>query len=479
MVLVIIGATLAAGGGVYLYSTRQSRLDQSTREIKEREEKTVMLGQEKQELDRRINELEAQLLSVMAPSSSPSAEPVPVKEKSENLEKLKAEIEALKKQKTTVVERIVVETQAPIPAPIQTQQPSPISSLLSKADIIRKIKPSVVYIESGTDANVKGSGFIIDANGYILTNAHVLVVGPISVKLPDGKTAKTIAFAKDEKADIAVLKVGGSFTPVTLGDSNTLEIGDDVYAFGYPFGFSGDVSFKEGTYSRNTEYEGITYIESSVDFHPGNSGGPLVDTSGNVIGINTAIYGSTIGGVSVGETLKLTIPINTVKKLLANLKISAVASKAYSEQDLFAYSDFYSALEKNVTLVQKGVGEYEKFATQLNLLHFEEAHTHVMQALDIFILARSAAKNLENGYPKNLPFSGTIKGVAASHYAWTSHLYDAAEYGKSYLTGYSDRGVRMDTTAGMAISIDQAIKAEGEFIKAFEEMENRAKAFFN
>ena len=129
--------------------------------------------------------------------------------------------------------------------------------------------------------------------------------------------------------------------------------------------------------------------------------------------------------------------------------------------------------------MEKGVGEYNKFVTELNLLNFEAAHTHVTKALDIFTSARSEAKKLENGYPKNLSFSGTIKRVAESHYAQASHLYDAAEYGKSYLAGYGDRGVRIDTSSGMAISIEKAAKAEEDFIKAFEEMEEKAKAFFN
>ncbi len=96
--------------------------------------------------------------------------------------------------------------------------------------------------------------------------------------------------------------------------------GDDVFTLGYPFGLEGDVSFKEGTISRRISSNDTTYLETSAEIHPGNSGGPLVNKYGEVIGINTASYGQTIEGVIIGEAIKFAIPINIAKDIIPELK---------------------------------------------------------------------------------------------------------------------------------------------------------------
>jgi hypothetical protein len=93
-----------------------------------------------------------------------------------------------------------------------------------------------------------------------------------------------------------------------------------VYTLGYPFGIKGEVSFKDGTVSRRTTIEGGTYIETSAEIHPGNSGGPLVNDSGQVVGINVAMLGQSVNGVNLGETIKLAIPINLAKAFIASLE---------------------------------------------------------------------------------------------------------------------------------------------------------------
>lgn len=205
------------------------------------------------------------------------------------------------------------------PPPPPTEIPSQPAVRLTNAEIIQKVKPAVVYIETTNEA---GSGFIIDSYGFILTNAHVVQGSTITtVKLSDGRTFQGLVVGRNEDVDLAVLKIVAANLPVAdLGNSDALKQGDLVYALGYPFGLAGDVSFKDGTLSRRLTTEGETYLETSVEIHPGNSGGPLVDAYGKVVGINTETFGLSVEGVAVGETIKLAIPINFVKTHISQLK---------------------------------------------------------------------------------------------------------------------------------------------------------------
>lgn len=198
---------------------------------------------------------------------------------------------------------------------------SPIrSGKLTNAEIIKKVKPATVYIETSDSA---GSGMIIDSTGYILTNAHVVTGASVAkIKLSDSRVFSASVVGRDENVDLAVLKISGSdFPKVTLGNSDEVAQGDEVFTLGYPFGLEGDVSFKEGTISRKISDGTTTYLETSAEIHPGNSGGPLVNKYGEVIGINTAAFGKSIQGIAVGETIKLAIPINTTIKLIPELKM--------------------------------------------------------------------------------------------------------------------------------------------------------------
>jgi len=103
---------------------------------------------------------------------------------------------------------------------------------------------------------------------------------------------------------------------------------------GYPFGIKGDVSFKDGTVSRKLQNGATSYIETSAEIHPGNSGGPLVNIYGQVVGINTATVGQTIQGVQVGETIKLAIPINMAVSIIPDLKNGKNVVVGPSKQEL-------------------------------------------------------------------------------------------------------------------------------------------------
>ncbi len=155
-----------------------------------------------------------------------------------------------------------------------------------------------------------GSGFIVSADGLILTNAHVVRDAKrVTVKLDDRREFKAKVLGIDKVTDIAVLKIDAHNLPtVRIGNSNRLEVGDYVLAIGQPYGFeesasAGIVSAK-GRSLPGDSY--VPFIQTDVAVNPGNSGGPLFDSSGAVVGINSQIYTNT-GGY---EGLSFAIPIN-------------------------------------------------------------------------------------------------------------------------------------------------------------------------
>lgn len=190
---------------------------------------------------------------------------------------------------------------------------------LTNAQIIAKTKPAVVYIETSSGI---GTGMIISESGEILTNAHVVIgIDSADIKLTDGRSFPAVIVGRDEVLDVALLKINGANLPkITLANSSLVKQGDDVFTLGFPFGIDGDVSFKEGTISRTLTDDTGTYFETSAEIHHGNSGGPMVNTAGEVIAINTASYGLTVGGVQIGETIKFAIPINLAKSQLGFLR---------------------------------------------------------------------------------------------------------------------------------------------------------------
>jgi serine protease Do len=163
-----------------------------------------------------------------------------------------------------------------------------------------------------------GSGVIIDKEGYILTNNHVVEkASSIRVKMSDGKEYDAKIIGKDAKTDIALIKVNvnNSLPVAALGDSDQLEVGDWVLAIGNPYGLdhtvtAGIVSAK-GRVIGQGPYD--DFIQTDASINPGNSGGPLFNLRGEVIGINTAI-------ISGGQGIGFAIPINMAKALLPQLK---------------------------------------------------------------------------------------------------------------------------------------------------------------
>lgn len=165
-----------------------------------------------------------------------------------------------------------------------------------------------------------GTGVIVDANGYILTNNHVIgEADEITVVLSDKRKFKAEVKGRDPKSDIAVIKISASnLTPARLGDSKNLKIGQWVIACGNPFGLdntitAGIVSAKGRSISAGGQFE--DFIQTDAAINPGNSGGPLLNLNGEVVGINTAIFSRSGGYMGIG----FAIPIDMAKAVMESL----------------------------------------------------------------------------------------------------------------------------------------------------------------
>jgi serine protease Do len=153
-------------------------------------------------------------------------------------------------------------------------------------------------------AEGEGSGVVVDAAGYILTNYHVIEnAAQVEVQLADGRSERNVTVVgADPLTDLAVLKVNdGKLLAAPWGDSDQLEVGDQVIAVGNPYGLTrtvtaGIVSAKDRREATDRGYQ--EYLQTDAAVNPGNSGGPLVDLKGQVVGINTAIYGRAYQGIS-------------------------------------------------------------------------------------------------------------------------------------------------------------------------------------
>ena len=169
------------------------------------------------------------------------------------------------------------------------------------------------------EGRASGSGVIVDAHGFILTNNHVVEnAAEIEVRLSDDRKFKATVVGRDAKTDLAVLKVDAGAAPLPvaeLGDSDTLRPGQWAIAIGNPFGLDRTVTAGIISATGRTRVGVATYeafIQTDASINPGNSGGPLLNLEGRVIGINTAI-------VSTGQGIGFSIPINMAKEIMGQL----------------------------------------------------------------------------------------------------------------------------------------------------------------
>jgi putative serine protease PepD len=233
---------------------------------------------------------------------------------------------------------------APAAAPVvATVSPFALKNSTSLISLYKKTEPGVVDItvtttasnegfggfggggSSGSSASkAEGTGIVYDAKGDIVTNEHVIDgATSIVVKFWNGKTAKATLVGADKNNDLAIIKVDPSattLTPLSFGDSNAVQTGESVFAIGSPFGLTESLS--TGVVSatgRQIESPANTTIANAIQtdaaINHGNSGGPLLDSAGNVIGINAQIESDSGGNDGVG----FAIPANTIKKVATSL----------------------------------------------------------------------------------------------------------------------------------------------------------------
>jgi serine protease Do len=174
-----------------------------------------------------------------------------------------------------------------------------------------------------------GSGFVASGDGYIVTNFHVVrEAAAIVIRLADQSEFKARLVGSDPKTDIALLKVEATgLTMLPFGNSDRLQVGEPVMAIGNPFGL--DQTVTTGIVSAKERFIGSgpydDFIQTDASVNPGNSGGPLVDTRGALVGINTAIFSQSGGSVGIG----FAIPVNLAKDVLVQLREKGTVTRGY------------------------------------------------------------------------------------------------------------------------------------------------------
>ena len=227
---------------------------------------------------------------------------------------------------------------------------------ISYADAVRKAMPSVVNLYTAKEFRSRspmlsdpllrrffgqqldtpqktfslGSGVIVSAQGYILTNNHVVEGADlIDLVMTDGRRFTGKIVGTDPDTDLAVLKIDGEHLPaITLGNDEHLQVGDPVLAIGNPFGVNNTVtSGIVSALGRNSlginEYE--NFIQTDAAINPGNSGGALINASGNLVGINTAIFSRTGGTMGIG----FAIPVSLAKPVMEQIIESGQVTRGY------------------------------------------------------------------------------------------------------------------------------------------------------
>ncbi len=241
--------------------------------------------------------------------------------------------------------------QAPISRP--TTNASNEDSESTVNDIYRRAGPGVVFVSAEVsrgggaqspfeppqrEGQATGSGFVLDDEGFLLTNAHVVEgARDVQVRFDErGRSTDARVVGRDPSTDLAVLKVDPSASkldPIPLGDSSELRVGDPAIAIGNPFGLertvtTGIVSALHREIDAPNRFQIEDVVQTDASINPGNSGGPLLDAAGRVIGINAQIAtggGSSGGSVGIG----FAIPVNTAKKVVPQLKRDGRIDRAF------------------------------------------------------------------------------------------------------------------------------------------------------
>jgi len=262
-------------------------------------------------------------------------------------------------------------TSAAVPTPlVVVATPTPLPESLVAGAAVRqqvlinlydRVNPGVVNIDvvagTGEEASPfgNGSGFLIDADGHVVTNDHVVEGGDVFwVTFSDGSIRRAEVLGTDPYSDLAVLQVESlppGAVPLELGDSDLLEVGQEVVAIGNPFGLEGTMttgiisalgrSIPSGVTTDGGTFSIPQVIQTDAAINPGNSGGPLLDLQGRVIGVNTAIRTLFGGNIGIG----FAVPVNIVKRIVPSL----------IEEGVFHYPYLGITAETDFTLAQLAV----------------------------------------------------------------------------------------------------------------------------
>jgi putative serine protease PepD len=212
---------------------------------------------------------------------------------------------------------------------------APARSATDVSGLYERVSPGVVSVEvrTGTGAGT-GSGFVVDGDGHILTNDHVVQdAQTVRVRFDEGGPIAAKVVGTDPSTDIALLKIDPSahkLTPLALGSSKTLKVGQSAIAIGSPYRLQGTLTTgvisaigRSITAPNNFPIENVVQTDAAIN--PGNSGGPLLDASGRVVGVNAQIATNTGANDGVG----FAIPIDTAKDVLPDLKSGKAIARPY------------------------------------------------------------------------------------------------------------------------------------------------------
>src|ERR687888_2288153 len=244
---------------------------------------------------------------------------------------------------TTTVREIVSGGPTSAPASFRTGQPLSINQIYRSAapGVVQVTSTSVVRLDNANPFGFQipgfpqqetqralGSGFVIDKAGHIVTNYHVIAgARSVEVSFSNHDSMKARVVGKDPGTDLALLKVDArsrALTPLALGDSDTVRVGDSVVAIGNPFGLdrsvtAGIVSALQRQIQAPNSYAIDHVIQTDAAINHGNSGGPLLNANGRVIGVNAQIETGSAGGAGGNVGIGFAIPINTVRTVAAQL----------------------------------------------------------------------------------------------------------------------------------------------------------------
>ena len=259
---------------------------------------------------------------------------------------------------------LVTPTQTPTHAPVPVNTPT-------LASVVEDISPSVVQIIT-PDGN--GSGFVTDADGRIVTNAHVVKgLSEVEVRFTDGRTYTGRILGVDEVADVALIDIGAyrSLNAIELGDADEIMVGEDVIVMGFPLGdtLGAAPTITRGIVSaKRTSKSEVTLLQTDAAINPGNSGGPLLGRDGRVVGVSTSKLFRSEDGRPV-EGIGLAISINDVRSRLDSLargdSILLDTSSPLGTMELAsALNDLLPASFEELDLEYEGITSFEEPFTE-------------------------------------------------------------------------------------------------------------------